>query len=157
MVKNKTIGLNETKLGLVAPTWFIASMQNVIGQRHSELALTSGKLFTTEEALRIGLIDEIAESSEDAMLKSRAFFKVFENVVPAARATTKQFIRGETIQVFQFQTYFYTHIKSFFGLQDLAQNKEADLNQFVKTVMNKKVQQSLDLYIKSLKKGQSSG
>ncbi|XP_044766585.1 enoyl-CoA delta isomerase 1, mitochondrial-like [Coccinella septempunctata] len=138
MLKDRTIGLNETKLGIVAPPWFIASMENVIGRRQSELALTSGKMFTTEEALRVGLIDEIAEDSEDAINKSRAFFKLFEKVAPSARSATKHLIRKKTIQ-------------------DLVQNREADLNLFCKTVMQERVQQGLELYIKSLKKGQTSG
>lgn len=39
MLPNFTIGLNETKLGIVAPTWFQASMRNTISLRDA------GKLF----------------------------------------------------------------------------------------------------------------
>lgn len=53
MCSNYTIGLNETKLGIVAPTWFQATMRNVISTREAELALTLGKMFTTEEALKV--------------------------------------------------------------------------------------------------------
>lgn len=53
MCSNYTIGLNETKLGIVAPTWFQATMRNVISTREAELALTLGKMFTTDEALKV--------------------------------------------------------------------------------------------------------
>lgn len=53
MVNAFTIGLNETQLGIVAPTWFQASMRNVLSKRDSELALTTGRMFTTEEALKV--------------------------------------------------------------------------------------------------------
>lgn len=107
MLKEKTIGLNETKLGLVAPPWFISTMMNVIGRRQTELALTSGRMFTTEEASKIGLIDEIAENSEEAMIKCRAFLQLFEKISPSARAATKNMIRKKTIQVNVFAILFH--------------------------------------------------
>lgn len=136
MLKEKTIGLNETKLGLVAPPWFISTMMNVIGRRQTELALTSGRMFTTEEASKIGLIDEIGENSEEAMIKCRAFLQLFEKISPSARAATKNLIRKKTIQ-------------------DLVKNKEADLNLFCDIVMQEKVQQGLGLYLQSLKKAKN--
>lgn len=55
MVNGKyTIGLNETALGLVAPTWFMDTFRNTISTRESEIALTTAKLFTVDEALKVG-------------------------------------------------------------------------------------------------------
>ena len=48
-------------------------MRNVISNRHTELALTAGRLFTTEEALKIGLIDEVARDKADAVAKAEKF------------------------------------------------------------------------------------
>jgi len=137
MQKNRTIGLNETQLGLVAPPWFISSMVNVIGQRQSELALTSGRMFTTEEALKIGLVDEMVEDPEEAMIKCKSFLSRFDKVVPSARAGTKHLMRKKTIQ-------------------ELVRNKEADLNLFLEVVQQEKVQKGLEMYLQSLKKGQTS-
>ncbi|KAK9884608.1 hypothetical protein WA026_007448 [Henosepilachna vigintioctopunctata] len=133
MVKEKTIGLNETKLGIVAPQWFIASLVNIIGQRQSEVALTTGKMFTTEEALRIGLVDEMAENTEDAFSKSLEFFKKFKNISPFARAQTKAFIRESTIQA-------------------LVKNREKDLKMFINEIRKENVQKGLGQYLESLKK-----
>lgn len=99
MVDKFTIGLNETQLGIVAPTWFMSTMKNTISTRDAELALTTGKLFTTEEALKVGLIDEVATDKEDCLVKSEAFFKRFAKVNPIARMFTKQALRGKDIQV----------------------------------------------------------
>ena len=54
MQEGKTIGLNETKLGLVAPFFFTDMMISAIGTRQAELALGLGSLFTAEDALRLG-------------------------------------------------------------------------------------------------------
>lgn len=53
MLPNFSIGLNETQLGIVAPTWFQATMRNTLSRRDAELALTLGTLFNTEEALKV--------------------------------------------------------------------------------------------------------
>ncbi|KAL3285130.1 hypothetical protein HHI36_019254 [Cryptolaemus montrouzieri] len=134
MLKQKTIGLNETKLGIVAPLWFIASMENVIGRRLTELSLTTGKMYTTEEALKIGLIDEIAEDTNDAVSKSENFLKLFQNISPFARSQTKKFIRGNTVQ-------------------SLVKTREADLKAFIDDITSEKVQKGLKVYMESLKKG----
>lgn len=48
-------------------------MKNVISSRQAELALTTGRLFTTDEALKIGLIDEVATDKADAIAKAEKF------------------------------------------------------------------------------------
>ncbi|XP_065160330.1 enoyl-CoA delta isomerase 1, mitochondrial-like [Atheta coriaria] len=133
MSQNFTIGLNETKLGIVAPEWFIASMRNTISNRETELALTAGRLFTTDEALKIGLIDEVATSKEDGIAKSANFFKMFAKVNPLARQMTKTVCRKK-------------------DLQQLIDNKEEDLQQFLFFVNQPLVQKGLDMYIEALKK-----
>lgn len=99
MLNNFTIGLNETQLGIVAPGWFIASMRNTIGLRQTELALTTGKLFKTEEALKVGLIDEIASSKEEGLQKAEGFLQKFARIPPIARSMTKRALRGKDIKV----------------------------------------------------------
>lgn len=137
MHKNFTIGLNETKLGIVAPHWFIDSMRNVIGFRKSELALTAGHLFSTEEALKVGLIDEMVESKSEGVSKAEAFLNRFSKVSPRARAITKSFQRDETIN-------------------KLIKTKEQDLKMFIDAVQDSQVQNSLGLYLEALKKKSSA-
>lgn len=127
-----TIGLNETQLGIVAPSWFMATMRNVLPLRDSEMALTLGTLFETEEALRIGLIDEIAVDKADAIKKCEVFLNRFRKIPPMARALTKQNFRIKEIQ-------------------ELEDNRSKDVDLFAATVTNPKVQQSLELYLAALK------
>lgn len=48
-------------------------MKNTISGRDAELALTMGTMFSTDEALNIGLIDETATDKADAIAKAESF------------------------------------------------------------------------------------
>lgn len=133
MVPNFTIGLNETQLGIVAPGWFIASMHNTIGKRQTELALTKGQLFSTDEALKLGLIDEVATDKNDAIGKAKKFFEGFAKVHPLARQLTKMSLRKN-------------------DLSALMDHRDEDMEQFLFFVNQPKVQQGLEKYIEALKK-----
>lgn len=133
MMPNFSIGLNETQLGIVAPTWFMATMKNVLPPRETEMALTLGTLFPTEEALRIGLVDELAIDKVDAIRKCENYLNKFKKISPMARALTKQNFRNKEIQ-------------------ELEDNRAADVDLFEAAVSNPKVQKSLELYIEALKK-----
>ena len=132
MLPKFSIGLNETQLGIVAPTWFMASLKNTIPARPAEMALTLGTLFTTEEAHKIGLIDDIATDKADAVAKCEAFLNRFKKIPPMARALTKQNFRIKDIQ-------------------ELEDNRTSDIDLFEAAVSNPKVQKSLELYIEALK------
>lgn len=54
-----TIGLNETKLGIVAPTWLGFQFIDTVGPREAELGLSLGHLYSPEEALERGLVDKV--------------------------------------------------------------------------------------------------
>lgn len=134
MVNGKfTIGLNETALGIVAPRWFMDTMCNTISKRESEMALTLGRLFTVDEALKIGLIDDVATDKADAIEKCKAFLKKFDRIPPLARAITKQRYREGPLAWLQ-------------------QNRRQDIDEFLQFLQNPKVQQSLEMYIQNLKK-----
>jgi len=130
-----TIGLNETQLGIVAPKWFQDSMRNVISNRDTELALTTGRLFTTEEALKIGLIDEVARDKADAVAKAEKFLVGISKISATARKLSK--LGGRQA-----------------ALDWLTANRQTDLKQFVGSVNLPAVQEGLDLYLRSLKKKQ---
>ncbi|XP_018328664.1 enoyl-CoA delta isomerase 1, mitochondrial-like [Agrilus planipennis] len=132
MLPNFTIGLNETKLGIIAPSWFVATMKNTIGFRKAEMALTLGFLFTTEEALKVGLIDEVASSKEDAIAKADKFIGQFAKIPPQPRTISKLMLRSKDIET-------------------LRKTKEQDLQAFLQVVNDPKTQKGLELYLESLK------
>lgn len=105
MVNNYKIGLNETQVGIAVPPWLIATMKDILGPRQTELALTSSKLFNTEEAFKIGLIDEVASDKEDCLKRSENFFHRLSKSNPTARVFTKQTLRNKNIQVSNIISY----------------------------------------------------
>lgn len=133
MCPNYTIGLNETQLGIVAPTWFQASLRNTVSRRESELALTLGKMYSTDEALKVGLIDEVAENKQKALEQATSFLDRFRKISPMARAMTKQALRSKDIV-------------------ELEDNRSQDIDLFVYAVNQPAVQKGLEVYLESLKK-----
>lgn len=133
MLPNFSIGLNETQLGIVAPTWFQATMRNTLSRRDAELALTLGTLFNTEEALKVGMIDEIAANKEEAIAKATGFLDRFKKISPQARSMTKQALRSKDIM-------------------ELEDNRSQDVDLFCFAVSQPKVQKGLEIYLESLKK-----
>ncbi|XP_064538315.1 enoyl-CoA delta isomerase 1, mitochondrial-like [Drosophila montana] len=133
MLPKFTIGLNETKLGIVAPKWFMSSFLSVLPRREAERALNQGRMFTTEEALKIGLIDEVAISKDQALDKCAQFIGTFAKVNPLARSLTKQQLRAVE-------------------LQQLENERAQDLERFLFFVNQPAVQKGLGIYLESLKK-----
>lgn len=105
MLPKFTIGLNETQLGIVAPTWFQGPMRNTIGERQAEIALTTGRMFTTDEALKIGLVDELASDKADALAKAEKFLNRFAKIPNVARTMTKMQFRSKDLRVNIFYYY----------------------------------------------------
>eukprot|EP01137_Pigoraptor_chileana_P004590 Opistho-2@46431 len=127
------IGLNETKLGIVAPFWFIDVMTNTIGHRQSERLLELGAMVGTDEAMRIGLIDEVV-AQEKVLTRAREVLSdQFLKIPDVARGLTKQAIRRQTIQ-------------------KLVERKDQDVVNFAKFATADAVQKSLDGYMEQLKK-----
>ncbi|XP_034668970.1 enoyl-CoA delta isomerase 1, mitochondrial-like [Drosophila subobscura] len=133
MVPDCRIGLNETQLGIIAPKWLVSGFLNVLPKRVAERALTQSRLFTTDEALQEGLIDEIATSKEEAVEKCAAFIGTFARVNPVARALTKQQFRADNLRQFH-------------------KEREQDVENFLSLVNRPEVQKGIGLYLQGLKK-----
>lgn len=132
MLPKYNIGLNETQLGIVAPWWFMATMRNCISSRDAEMALTLGTLFKTEEALRIGMIDDTAVDKAEAITKCENFLMQYQKIPAAARSGTKNQLRGQDIQ-------------------KLIDTSEADIDIFVNFINGKNIQKSLGMFVMLMK------
>lgn len=132
MLPKYTIGLNETQLGIVAPPWFMSTLRDIISPRNAEMALTLGTLFKTDEALRIGLVDEVAADKAEAIAKCEAFLLKHQKVNPDARFQTKMLIRGKDIQ-------------------KLVDSRKSDEEMFFSIVNQDKMQKQLGLFVTVLK------
>ncbi|KAE9533126.1 hypothetical protein AGLY_009554 [Aphis glycines] len=130
--QNYRIGFNEAKLGIFAPKWFQNTIIAVIGQRKAEVSLTTGKMYTTDEALQIGLVDETCADADSALKKGTHFLNNFQNISPWAYKMTKDINRQSTIQW-------------------LIDNKQKDVDFTVEYMQSPGVQKNLELYLQSLK------
>ncbi|XP_063234857.1 enoyl-CoA delta isomerase 1, mitochondrial-like isoform X2 [Bacillus rossius redtenbacheri] len=128
-----TIGLNETQLGLVAPKWFMDVMTGTVPRREAELALTTGRLYTTEEALQSGLVDEVASDKADGIGRAEAFLARVSKIPAMGRSRTKLMFRQGPASW-------------------LRENRQLDLEEFLRDVEHPAVQKTLGAYIESLKR-----
>ena len=62
MQRGFKIGLPEVKFGVPAPLFFPGAAVNCVGQRAAELAVLSGKMYSAEEAVGVGLVDAAGDS-----------------------------------------------------------------------------------------------
>ena len=58
------IGLNEVQVGLVAPEGIQRLLRRVVGTHRAGVLLTTGALVPAEQALQIGLVDELADGAD---------------------------------------------------------------------------------------------
>lgn len=127
MRSNCIIGLNETPVGMVVPPWLIDNMINTIGFRQGELALTTGRLFSTNEAFDIGLVHEVVESTEDGMIKALNFLNNSKKIPKKSASISKSSVRKDIVErmlktrneelnnttKWVFGEYFQNHLQSF--------------------------------------------
>ena len=125
-----TIGLNESKFGLVAPPWLAQQMVDTVGRRQAELSLALGTLYSAEQALAIGLVDELV-TKEDVPRKAEQEAVKWTAVVPQARVAGKSLLREERIEA-------------------LRSKQKDDRDYFVSFISQDNVQESLGVYLRTL-------
>ena len=128
------VGLNEAKFGLVAPNWFGTTLQAAVGMRQADKMLQLGELISFEDAKRFGLFDELVPRSEVLSTGIARAEQWASNGPAEARFASKMIQR---------QHY----------LDELKNNRKADIKVFVDRVNNKTMQDNIGKYLASLKKG----
>jgi len=58
------IGLNEVRVGLPVPPNILFMLESIVGTRQAMLLAASGTMLSPEQALELGLVDELAEPDE---------------------------------------------------------------------------------------------
>ncbi len=90
------IGLNETPLGIAVPAEFFHSYAFWIGEREAYHNILEGRLLDTAEALKIGLVDEIA-TADQLMAGAIAKMEAYQQIIPAVFRQTKRAIRASLL------------------------------------------------------------
>ena len=101
MSKGKyVIGLNEVDVGLTVPYGIGMVFQYVMGNRNAEELLLKAKLISPDEALRVGLVDELCppETLLDTTLERIA---VASDLYSPQQTKTKQILREQTLNIVQ--------------------------------------------------------
>lgn len=132
MAPNFTIGLNETQLGIIPPFWFVDTMVNVCGHRQAELCTEKGLMLTTEQAHKIGMVDEVVPPDQ-VEARAQEEIKSWLKIPDFARQLTKFQLRKPTID-------------------KLLAKREEDITNFRDFIMKESVQKTLGFYLESLKK-----
>jgi 3,2-trans-enoyl-CoA isomerase len=123
-----TIGLNESLLGIVAPPWLAQQMMDVTGRRCAEVSLQLGLLYTPNDALKIGLVDQLAlKVREDALHAA----KQWSRIPPQARVASKLLFRQER-------------------MERLLSRRQEDTDHFVGFITTEKVQNDISAYLEAL-------
>jgi 3,2-trans-enoyl-CoA isomerase len=128
------IGLNEVALGIVAPRWFAHPLERVVGVRKAEEMLSEGRLLIPSEALKYGLVDELAPRGGSVLDAAALRVARLANVPSRARAATKLLLRGPLLN----ETLSTPALRA------------TDLQETWKILGNKDVQRGLNLYMAAL-------
>jgi len=126
-----TIGLNETQLGIVAPFWFKDAMVGTVGTRQTELALMLGTLFSTQQALSIGLVDSMVDNKEEALAEAEAVITKLMKIPSEARHVSKMLMRQDLYD-------------------SLSNKKTEDIDFFANFIVQPAIQKPMGMYLQAL-------
>lgn len=94
------IGLNEVKVGLPLPPIILAGLRRLVGPRHAERLAVSGELFSSHEALRLGLVDELA-SPETVVHRALEVCQQLVALPTEAMTSTRRAARADLVALFE--------------------------------------------------------
>jgi enoyl-CoA hydratase/carnithine racemase len=82
------LGLNEVQVGIPLPPVIVAALRRAVGPRHAESLGVSGALISPAEALKVGLVDELAPPDqviERALLWTKSLLALPANAMTLTR------------------------------------------------------------------------
>ncbi|HET6602931.1 MAG TPA: enoyl-CoA hydratase/isomerase family protein [Xanthomonadaceae bacterium] len=91
------IGLNETQVGLVVPDCIQYAYRRLLGPRNAEHLLMLGAMLEAEEALRIGLVDELV-APEQVLTRAVAWLDALLLVPRKPMLATRAMARADLVE-----------------------------------------------------------
>lgn len=92
---NFKTGLNEVQVGLAVPSPIHGALVRAVGPHTAERILVAGELMDSEKALRIGLIDELAEDSDRVVARAIEWCEQHLALPHLAMTTTREMARAD--------------------------------------------------------------
>lgn len=93
-------GLNEVQVGLVVPVVMFKALVRAVGPTTAERLLVAGNMITSNEALEIGLIDELATDPQDAVANAIAWCENKLALPRQAMLATRSMVRADLHALF---------------------------------------------------------
>lgn len=97
------IGLNEVPVGIPLPPVIFKAMRRVVGSRRAERLCVQGLLISGDEALRVGLVDELA-APERVVERAVEWCRSLLALPPRAMAATRNLARADLAALFAEET-----------------------------------------------------
>jgi enoyl-CoA hydratase/carnithine racemase len=95
-----TIGFNEVRIGVPMPEVVAALAARTVGPRDAEILCVSGRLVEPDEALALGLVDEVAPM-EMVVERARLWCEKTLESPPHALAVTRSRMRRDLVELVQ--------------------------------------------------------
>ncbi len=92
------LGLNEVQVGLVVPEAILYTLRRLVGTRHAERLAIAGRMVEAEEAVAIGLVDELAEPDQ-VLARSLQWLREHLALPGYAMRETRRLARADLIEV----------------------------------------------------------
>ena len=92
------IGLNEVAVGIHPGPVIHGVLRRVVGARRAELLLASARMLTPDEALAVGLVDELV-APEEVVDRAIAWAQNLARLPAAALAATRALARADLIEI----------------------------------------------------------
>jgi 3,2-trans-enoyl-CoA isomerase len=99
VTKDASMGLNEVAIGISVPPHWIALMCSIVGQGTADKLTQYAKTVNAEQALKIGLVDEVVDTPGALEDKAILLAKEALQLPDAGRGLTKSALRGSLGQV----------------------------------------------------------
>ena len=93
------IGLNEVQVGLTVPEVIQEGLRRLIGAQRAERLMVAGAMIDSDEALRVGMVDELADV-EGVVTRAIAWCEHHLALPPLAMAATRRYARADLHALF---------------------------------------------------------
>ena len=93
------IGLNETQVGLVVPPEIQTGLRRLVGAYRAERLMVAGAMVDSDEALRIGFVDELAVA-EQVVARAVVWLQALLALPPRAMSGTRAIARADLVTAF---------------------------------------------------------